>query len=119
VTTRGESGAIPLAKLAEVDSGLHHLREQADIDRRATAARLVEERRHRERMEAAIADTASQLGRVTDLTNRLDVSTHAHAETLGQILIEQAKARGALWVIGALVAAVPVGVEVVKHLAAR
>jgi hypothetical protein len=34
-----ERGAVPLAKLAELDSAAHHLREQADRDRRAQAER--------------------------------------------------------------------------------
>jgi hypothetical protein len=116
MSERQNSGAVPLAKLAEVDSGLHHLREQADIDRRATAARLIEERSHRERMEQAINGTASLLGRVVDLTNRLEVSTLSHAGTLGDIRVELASARG--WIKGAvaLAAAAPVIAEVLRHL---
>lgn len=36
---RENNGATPLARLAELDSGMHHVREQTDRDRRAQAAR--------------------------------------------------------------------------------
>jgi hypothetical protein len=112
-----ERGATPAVKLAELDSGVHHLREQADMDRRATAARLIEERQHRERMEQAINGTASLLGRVVDLTNRMEVASISQGEALGEIRIELAGARG--WIKGVAALAVVAGpliAEVLRHL---
>ncbi len=111
-----DQGSIPAVKLAELDSGVHHLREQADMDRRATAARLIEERNHRDRMDQAIAETAGQLGRVVDLVNRLDVSTAKHAGQLDDIRMELASQRGAIKVVAVIAAAVPLVVEVIKHI---
>lgn len=111
------TGAIPAVKLAEVESGVHHLREQADMDRRSTAARLIEERQHRERMELAIATAASQLARVGDSVNRLDVANASNTLALGEIRVEIATSRATNKVIAIIVlAAVPFIEEVLRHV---
>lgn len=117
MSERSAGGAVPMVKLAGLDSDVHHLREQADIDRRTTAARLIEERQHRERMELAIATTASQLARVADLTNRLDVANTANTSYLGDIRLELAASRATTRVIAVgVTVVVPIIAEVLRHL---
>jgi hypothetical protein len=114
---RDNRGAAPVAELARLDSDMHHVREQADMDRRSTAARLIEERQHRERMELAIATTASQLARVGDLTNRLDVANTANTAYLSDLRLELATMRATTKVVaGLVVLAVPLIGEVLRHV---
>ena len=113
----GRNGAEPIAELARLDSDMHHLRDQTDTDRRTEAAFRVETREQLQRIDAAQSSTAGQLMRVTDLVNRLDVSTTAHSGHLNDIRLELAYFRGSLKVVAAIAAAVPILIEVAKHLA--
>jgi hypothetical protein len=112
-------GAIPEAEYARLDSDVHHLREQADIDRRTTAARHQEERLARDRFDQQLSATAAKLGRVEDLVNRLDVANTANAQTLTKILTELAERRGGHKTMGALavLASVisPIVFEILRH----
>lgn len=54
LTPPSNTGAIPLAKLAEVESDMHHVREQADIDRRQQAQRWIDLRAWQDKTTDAI-----------------------------------------------------------------
>jgi hypothetical protein len=110
-------GAVPEADLARLDSDLHHVRDQADLDRRSEAAFRLETRRSLDLITATQATTAAQLLRMTDLANRLDVSVTSSASTLTAVCAELAEQRGALKVVAGLaVVVMPIIMEVARHV---
>lgn len=88
-----------------LDSDVHHLREQADTDRRSLARRLVEDRERLERIEAAQAAGAVQLARAADSIASLAHGAEAMHGTQTLILREMHRAQGAVrflrWILGA------------------
>ena len=52
--TGGDRGAIPLVKLAELDSDMHHVREQADVYQRQQAQRWIDMRVWQDKTTEAI-----------------------------------------------------------------
>jgi len=93
------TGAQPEVELAIIESDVHHLRDQNDRDRRATAERLSEIRLWRERMELALATQAAQLARGADSLDRLEVARKADASTLAELVALTHRGRGAFWVL--------------------
>lgn len=113
---RDTRGAAPQVAIAQLDSDMHHLRDQADIDRRTEATFRTETRAQLLQIDAAQAATSGQLGRVGDLVNRLDVANGAHTLVLTDITRELAEQRGGLKIIGALAVVAPLLLEVAKHV---
>lgn len=113
----GRTGAVPIAELAIIESDQHHLREQADIDRRTSAAFRLETRAQLSALQLAQATTASEVARTNDLVNRIDVSTGKHELILKDISLELAEHRGGLKMIAALAVVVPVAMKIVEHFA--
>lgn len=110
-------GAVPETAIAVLDSDVHHIREQADADRRQEAAFRAETRRTLEQITASQASTSGQMMRVTDLINRLDVSTAANAGTLTAVCTELSEQRGALKIVAALaVVVMPLVMEALRHV---
>jgi hypothetical protein len=111
------TGAAPVAELARLDSDVHHIRDQADTDRRTEAAFRLETRNQLQQIESAQASTAGQVMRVSDLVNRLDVASTSHTAQLGDIRLELAASRGAVKIIAAVVVVtVPLIGEVLRHV---
>lgn len=110
-------GVVPEAVVERIDSDMHHLRDQADIDRRTEAAFRLETRESLRQITATQAATATQIGRMTDLVNRLDVTSSANAGTLTAVCTELAEQRGGLKIVAGLaVVVMPVVMEVLRHL---
>lgn len=112
----GRTGAAPEVELARIDSDVHHLRDQNDTDRRSTATRFSELRRELEGIHVAQATQASQLARVTDLADRVDVSCTSQRKMLEAITIELAERRGGIKLVGALAIFMPIVVAIAEHL---
>lgn len=113
---RDTRGAAPIAELARLDSDMHHVREQADIDRRTEAAFRAETRAQLQHIEQTQAGTLGQLMRVTDLVNRLDVQGAKHTLVLDDVARELAERRGGLKIVAGLAVAVPLLLEVARHV---
>jgi hypothetical protein len=111
-----DRGARPEVELAVLESDIHHIREQNDIDRRSAAARLKENRERWERLEDAVRQQATQLARVGDLCNRLEVANTTNTATLTAVLVELAERRGGIKIVGALAVGVPVVLELLRAL---
>lgn len=116
---RDNRGAAPIAELARLDSDMHHVREQADIDRRTEATFRAETREQLQRIDAAQASTSGQLMRVSDLVNRIDVSQGKHDLILADVSAALSEQRGGLKIVGALAVAAPLVLEVLKHVLHR
>ena len=104
---RPENGAAPEVLMAIVESDVHHLREQADMDRRGVASRLAEDRARLERIEAAQAAGALQSARTADSVSSLERIAEAQAGTLSNVLKVMHRAQGSIgflrWALGASV----------------
>lgn len=113
-----ERGASPEVELAIIDSDLHHVREQADRDRRAMAERMVELRKWRDRMELSHATATAQIARLADTCDRLEVARHSDAQQLGELVALSHRGRGAFWVLAGLASFAGVGtiLELVRFL---
>ena len=101
-------GVVPEAEMLIMESDVHHLREQADRDRRATAERLIDIRGWRDRVDV-------QLARQGDSLERLEVARKADAQQLAELVGLSHRARGAFWVLAALAGLGPV-VQVARML---
>jgi hypothetical protein len=111
------NGAAPEVELARLDSDMHHLRDQADTDRRTEAGFRAETRASLQRIDAAQASTSGQLMRVSDLVNRLDVASAAQTTALDEIATSLAEHRGGLKIVAGLtVFVMPVVMEVLRHV---
>lgn len=102
--------------MARLDSDLHHLRDQADIDRRTEATFRAETREQLQRIDATQNSTSGQLMRVSDLVNRIDVSQGKHELILTDVVASLAEQRGGLKIVGALAVAAPLIIEVLRHV---
>jgi hypothetical protein len=91
---RENTGAVPLAKLAELDSAAHHLREQTDMDRRAQAERNRDFAERFDRVDQAQSRIRLDVARVSDTCKRLEAGAAAASETQGKILDFIAQQRG-------------------------
>jgi len=96
------SGSLPEVELALIESDVHHLREQADRDRRGFAERMSELRDWRQRVELAITTNANQVIRLVDVCDRLDVARKSDAQQLAELVALSHKARGAWWVLAGI-----------------
>ena len=112
-------GAVPETAIAVLDSDMHHVREQADIDRRTEAAFRLETRQQLAQLVTTQATTAAQLARVSDLVNRIEVASISNGKVLTSVCNEMAERRGGLRMVGAAVVLVPVAVELIRHLVSR
>jgi hypothetical protein len=113
VSPRGDAGAIPLADLAETKSDVHHLRGQADLDRRALAELRADVRSLAERSEDRhvelklyLATLDSYTKQVADASERTERRQVADSHTLKEVRDVQIEQRGAWrfakWAIGAV-----------------
>lgn len=110
------NGAAPEVELARLDSDMHHLRDQNDIDRRTEAAFRVETREQLQRIDAAQSSTSAQLMRVNDLVNRIDVTQGKQELIMADMCRELAERRGGLKIVGGLAVAVPILLEIARHV---
>lgn len=101
-------GAAPEVEMAIVQSDVHHLREQGDLDRRRFAQRLNEDRARLERMDAKLGAQGQQLALVVASTTRLERVAEAQQQTQVLILQDIHKSKGALkvlsWLLGSGIA---------------
>jgi hypothetical protein len=89
-------GAVPIAKLAELDSATHHLRDQADRDRRSNASRFRDMREAIDRIEAS---TQSNALAVAGLVGGVRALKWMAGIALGLIPV----AVGAAWALGRII----------------
>jgi hypothetical protein len=97
-------GVAPEVALAMIESDVHHLREQSDIDRRGFVRRLHEDRERLDRIDKAQGVTALEMARASDGVRRLERIAEAQEGTLKHLLETVYGFRGGLrlvkWVIG-------------------
>lgn len=90
--------------MAIVDSDVHHLREQSDIDRRRFAQRLNEDRKSLAELSGTLTANTVILARLTDSVERHERRLASVDKTLGEILDVLSKAKGSVatlkWLIG-------------------
>lgn len=105
---RLRNGASPEAMMAIVDSDIHHLREQSDMDRRRFATRLNEDRKRLDELQAVMNANTVILARLSDNVERLGEALKGVTATTGVMLSDVHKGKGALstmrWLFGGGVA---------------
>jgi hypothetical protein len=105
--------AAPEAEIARLDSDAHHLREQADIDRRTAAQFRIETREQLERVNLAIATQGATSARIEDKVCRLESDGLRQTQALESLAKSVSEQRGAVrlaaWAIPAAVALVELG----------
>jgi hypothetical protein len=101
MSPRDNGGAIPLADLAEAKSDVHHLRSQADLDRRALAdlrsdVRSLSERSEDRHIELKIYVTTldSMTKQIGSVVQRVELRQQAEAHTLKEVRDVQIEQRG-------------------------
>jgi hypothetical protein len=99
MSPRDERGAVPIAKLAELDSAAHHLREQADRDRRTQAERNRDHADRFDRLEDGHNAIRLEVSRVSDTCKRLEFQAGVQTETQSKILDYISQQRGSLRVL--------------------
>jgi len=94
--------------MAIVQSDVHHLREQGDLDRRRFAQRLNEDRARLQRIDDKLGVQGRELALVAQSTLRLERVAEAHGKVHELVLENIAKAKGAIkvltWLVGSGVA---------------
>jgi hypothetical protein len=118
MSPRDQSGAVPIVKLAELDSSVHYIREQTDRDRRAWAERNRGFADRFDKIDRGQNAIHLELQRVSDTSKRLELQHEQTNRTLDRILDVMAQQRGSLVVLRWLVAATaaPVIGYCVKYL---
>lgn len=96
MSPREDNGAVPRVKLAEVESGVNHVRAQTDMDRRAQAERNRDFSARFDRMDEAHNDLRLDVARVSDVCKRLEFQTGVQTETQSKILDYISEQRGSL-----------------------
>jgi hypothetical protein len=103
------TGAAPEVAMAELNSDMHHLEQGFKEHRIETAKRHAEERTFREAMTLAHATTAANVARLDDKTKALGEIADDHTRVLFEL-------RGAVKIVGAIAAGVPLLLEVWRHI---
>ena len=90
--------------MASVDSDVHHLREQSDLDRRRFAQRFNEDRKRLDEIGGALTANTVILARLTDSVERHERRVDSIDKTQSRILEIVTKAQGSVatlkWLIG-------------------
>ncbi len=90
-------GAIPEVRLAELESAQHHLREQADLDRRAMAARNRSTADRVKSVEEDVATILVEQARMQTVLEHVDTTVKGTANVQDSILAFVNQQRGAIW----------------------
>jgi hypothetical protein len=85
-----------MVKMAEIESGVNHVRSQTDMDRRAQAERNRDVSARFDKMDEAHGDLRLDVARVSDACRRLEFQTGVQTETQSKILSYIAEQRGSL-----------------------
>lgn len=115
VAGEGDTGAVPLVRLAELDSATHHLREQTNLDRRQQAARNRDVFLQLDALREAGNAIRLDVSRVSDTCARLERGLSASTETQGKIMEYISEQKGSLRILTWLVVAI--GLPVVGYAA--
>lgn len=98
-----DTGAVPLVKLAELDSAQHHLREQTDRDRRSQASRNRDFNEMIVRIDLATKENAKAVAVVDRAVGQIQASMTTVKWLVGVAVGLIPMAVGAAWALGRLI----------------